>query len=594
MAHEVCVLRVIISKGQKITKGVIMSSSDKKNNPDISVFNKELLGEYFYQIFESYSHTAEGKFVYITYIPDNVSIWSREAVEYFGMPSEIQYTPEEVWFDHIEERYKEEYIKNIEDTLSGAIPRHEMIYRARNREGQYVTVSCKGELIRDNVGNPIYFAGTLINHEDNETVDPVTGLYSRNNLMFEMQNYSKQSKPYYLMMLGIINFFEINGMYGYKFGNKLLKKAADILLEYSQNDQAYRCEGVKTALLFDAEKYSLDDLTKIYDEFRDRLLSEMYINDVHVTVELCGGAILSNDPKMDYNTVYNSALYALSIAKEENRAHLQIFENNLFNNNTRRLEILNKIRTCITEGFEGFYLCYQPIIEAKNGEVSGMEALLRWKDKKYGVVPPNDFIPWLEKDPIFFELGNWVIRRALKDTKDILKIKPDFVVNVNLAYPQLQRPDFKAVLNSILQEEDFPAENLKLELTERCRLRDMNMLRNDMIFFKSSGMQTALDDFGTGYSALNLLAELPVDQIKIDRSSVVSIATDSSKQSLLKAITTCANELAKHVCVEGIETREMKDYLYDNYTVTNFQGYFYSKPIQIDDFMTWMENYRPA
>jgi len=568
-------------------------SSDNKNRIDLSKFNKELLGEYFYDIFDIFSRTADGRYVFITYIPENISLWSADAVEYFGMPSEVQVEPEFVWLDHIEERYREDYMKNLQDTFSGAVPMHNMVYRARNREGQYVTVTCRGEVIRDRDGKPVYFAGTLVNHEGNETIDPVTGLYSRNNLMYDMQQFSKNNRPYYLMMFGIINFFEINGMYGYKFGNQLLKKAADMLLEYSEDDRAYRCEGVKAALLFDAEKHKLEDLVNRYNEYRDSLLTRMYVKDIHIAVEICGGAILSNDAGMDYNTVYNSALYALSIAKDENRSEIQVFENDLFNDNTRRLEILNKIRNSINRNFEGFYLCYQPIVDAESGRVSGMEALLRWRDRHYGVVPPNDFIPWLEKDPIFFELGNWILRQSMKDTLEILKKYPEFVVNVNLAYPQLQRPDFKSALNDIISEVNFPAENLKLELTERCRLRDVNMLRNDMIFFKSNGMQTALDDFGTGYSALNLIAELPVDQIKIDRSFVTDIETDISKQSLLKAITTCASELGKNVCIEGIESREMRDYLTSNFTVTNFQGYYYSKPVQIDDLMQWMDEYRP-
>ncbi len=108
-----------------------------------------------------------------------------------------------------------------------------------------------------------------------------------------------------------------------------------------------------------------------------------------------------------------------------------------------------------------------------------------------------------------------------------------------------------------------------------------------MIYFKTSGMQTALDDFGTGYSALNLMAELPVDQIKIDRSFVDRIETDLPKQSLLRAITSCARELGKEVCVEGIETAEMAEFIRIHFPVTNFQGFYYSRPLPIADFMDY-------
>jgi len=566
--------------------------SDNNNIPDISLLNKKALGDKFYEIFDTFSHTAEGQYVYITYIPEDISLWSKEAVEYFGLPGELMKGAGPIWTEHVEESSLPEYMQNLQDLFEGKIKMHDIVYRARNKDGQYVTCSCKGEIIRDDEGNPIYFAGTIINYESAETVDPVTGLYSRNNLLFGMQAMMKESRPYYLMVMGIINFYEINSMYGYRFGNLLLKKAAEYLMHIQKNGvHAFRCEGVKSALLFDASKYSMDDIREIYNDYRNYLLTGLYVQDIHVAVEICGSAILANEFSMDYNTVYNSALYSLSTAKEENMTELHIFENSAFSENSRRLEILNKIRSCITGDCEGFYLTYQPIVDANTDKIAGAEALIRWRDKKYGIVPPNNFIPWLEKDPIFFELGNWILRQAMQDTRDIIKKYPDFIVNVNLAYPQLQRPDFKTSLNDILKEENYPAENLKLELTERCKMRDTNMLRNDMVFFKSAGIQTALDDFGTGYSALNLLVELPIDQVKIDRSFIIDIENDISKQSLLRAITNCASELNKNVCVEGVESAEMRDYLRDNFTVTNFQGYFYSKPLPIDEFLDWLTEY---
>ena len=115
-----------------------------------------------------------------------------------------------------------------------------------------------------------------------------------------------------------------------------------------------------------------------------------------------------------------------------------------------------------------------------------------------------------------------------------------------------------------------------------------------MIFFKSSGMQTALDDFGTGYSALGLLVSLPVDQIKIDKSFIDNIQEDFPKQCLLEAITNCASRLNINCCVEGIETEEIKEYLRENFKITSMQGYYYSKPIEIDDFIEWMKEYRAS
>lgn len=556
------------------------------------IFRSGLLSDFFREIFRSFSQCADNIFFSITHLPTDMTLLSDTAVEYFDLPANIIHHFGPVWIERIEESSRalfEESIRVDPGKYDSYV--HDLVYRVKNKDGKYVTISCRGKLILDDTKSPVFFVATFINHEATETIDPVTGLYNRNNLLDTLKKYTHDNRPYYLVLTGILNFSEINRMYGYRFGNHVLKEVSELLLKSRKDAMVFRCEGVKTALVFDAERHDLKEIKEFFNDIRDMLYKSLYIKDIHIALDICGGAVMANDFSTDPNTIYNSALYALSVAKEEKQAELQVFENDLLNESNRRLEILNAIRTSIADNFEGFYLCYQPIADAETNQVGGMEALLRWRNKKYGVVPPNDFIPWLERDPIFFELGNWILRTAMHDTKKLIKKNPGFIVNVNLAYPQLQRSDFRTALNSIIKEEEFPAENLKLELTERCRLRDMNLLRNDMIFFKSSGMQTALDDFGTGYSALNLLTELPVDQVKIDRSFVINIEKDIPKQCLLRAITTCARELGKKVCVEGVETERMRDYLKNNFSVSYFQGYLYSKPIVFEEFLDWYINY---
>ena len=558
----------------------------------MDVFQSELLSEFFSEIFRSFSQCADNIFFCITHLPTDMTMLSETAVDYFDLPGNMIHNFGPIWTERIEENSRELFVNSIRvEPGKYDCYVHDLVYRVKNRDGIYVTVSCRGKLILDKDKNPVFFVATFINHEATATIDPVTGLYNRNNLLDTLKKYTHEKKPYYLVLIGILNFSEINRMYGYRFGNQVLKEVSEFVLKLGTDALVFRCEGVKTALVFDAERHDLKEIKELFNNLRDRLYNSLYIKNILIALEICGGAILANEFSTDPNTIYNSALYALAVAKEEKMAELQVFENDLLNESNRRLEILNAIRTAIASNFEGFYLCYQPIVDADTNKVSGMEALLRWRNKKYGVVPPNDFIPWLERDPIFFELGNWILRTAMHDTKELIKKNPGFIVNVNLAYPQLQRTDFKSALNRIIKEEEFPAENLKLELTERCRLRDMNLLRNDMIFFKSSGMQTALDDFGTGYSALNLLTELPVDQVKIDRSFVINIENDIPKQCLLRAITTCAMELGKKVCVEGVETEKMRDYLKNNFPVSFFQGYLYSKPIIFDEFLDWYISY---
>ncbi|MCR5108052.1 MAG: EAL domain-containing protein [Lachnospiraceae bacterium] len=553
--------------------------------------DRDLVAKYFPEIFSSFSNTSDGKYVFLSNMANDYSYWSPEAVDYFGLPDMRMYHSGIIWNELIDPNDFEAYQASIMDLFTGKTDTHDFTYRARNKFGKYVTVSCKGRIIKDKEGKPLFFAGTIVNHEKNDTIDPVTGLPGRTH-MFKHMGYRRNNNiPYYFMISGIKNFFEVNTAYGYIFGNRVLKELAEYIRSINPGAGIFRTDGTKIVVAVDNKGIAEEELRERYASFRRYCENELIVDGVHISVEVCSALMKVEDVDLSVNTIYNSILYALDKAKEDNSPELVIIDNDTFDDNEKRLRLINEIRNCIGENFKGFFLCYQPIMDAHTEKPVGMEALLRWRNKDNRIIPPNDFIPWLERDPIFFDLGNWILRQAINDLKKIIKRDPSFVVNINLAYPQLQRDDFKASVDAIIREEGISADNIKMELTERCKLLDQDMLRNHMIFLKTLGMQTALDDFGTGYSALNLLADLPVDQIKIDKSFVDDIETNPSKQSLMRAITSCAKELDKNVCVEGIETQKMAEYLRDHYYVTSFQGYYYSKPVEIDDFLKWMEEY---
>lgn len=138
----------------------------------------------------------------------------------------------------------------------------------------------------------------------------------------------------------------------------------------------------------------------------------------------------------------------------------------------------------------------------------------------------------------------------------------------------------------VLKEEDFPPEHLCLEITERCRLLDMDLLKNTIVNLRGNGISIALDDFGTGFSAMGLLKDLPFDVIKIDRSFVTRIEENEKDRELVKYCTDIASLYGARVCVEGIETSDMRDIL-QNFRVHSFQGYYYAKPLDFSTFLQW-------
>ena len=224
------------------------------------------------------------------------------------------------------------------------------------------------------------------------------------------------------------------------------------------------------------------------------------------------------------------------------------------------------------------------LVDASTEKVLGAEALLRWKSDEYGMVPPDTFIPFLENDPLFPELGAWIIKTAIKDTRKILELVPEFIVNVNLSYSQLERTDFTDSVLHMVKLGGIAPEHLCLEITERCRLLDMELLRNVIVKLRAGGVKVALDDFGTGYSSVGLVKNLPFDTIKIDRSFVREIELDEKEKRLLNNFTDMAGIFGADVCVEGIETSGMRDIIRD-YGIHSFQGYYYSKPVPLDELL---------
>ena len=166
---------------------------------------------------------------------------------------------------------------------------------------------------------------------------------------------------------------------------------------------------------------------------------------------------------------------------------------------------------------------------------------------------------------------------------------PNAVVNVNLSYAQIEKAGFTDVVWNILRRSGFSPKHLCLEITERCRLLDMELLRNVIVSLRAGGIRVALDDFGTGFSSVGLVKNLPFDTIKIDRSFVQQIEEDEREKRLLNNFTDIAGTFGADVCVEGIETSGMRNIIRD-YGIHSFQGYFYSKPVLIDELLEMLKS----
>ncbi|MBE6876569.1 MAG: EAL domain-containing protein [Ruminococcus sp.] len=543
-------------------------------------------------LFEALSVIADGSYVYLCDMTEDYSRWSKNAVDFFNLPDVYMEKANEIWEEHIHPEDKKLYHERIEEIFSGQEDLHDMQYRAMAKDGTYAVCTCKGIVIRDENGVPEYFGGTIKNHGLMSYIDAVTGLRSLYGFFDDLESVFYHKEEQSVLLVGMNGFSNINDIYGYTFGNRVLQKFGVILKEkYAGKGALYRMDGTKFAII--SHELTPEQTAGIYSSLKKEVSHDFYVNDEHISISINAGIVKINTFDISKETVYSCLKYAYYESKSRRLGEAVIFADALSDDNRLIVEKLNVIRNSVSENCKGFYLCYQPIMDADTEQLKGMEALIRWKNDLYGTIPPVQFIPVLEQDPLFPELGKWILQQAMEDGKLMLEKYPDFIMNVNLSYAQLEQSDFVETVLQLLQQTGFPPENLCLEITERCRLLDISLLKKMFKTFREHGIRVALDDFGTGFSSLGILRELPVDTVKIDREYVKNVEKSASDQNTVKFISNLADAFSAEVCVEGVETAQMRDFL-RKYGVNSLQGYFYSKPIPLEQFVEkYMQKHPP-
>lgn len=499
------------------------------------------LGDYQERILNIITNLSSKTYVGIVNLKNKQTWWSQRVVDFFGLEKGVfDYAMEKSTVKvHPDDRDK--YLKGFSDRMQGKHLNERFEYRLMTGKYTCSLFSAYGQIVQDEQGEPALLVLVAENHGISDEIDSVTGLYSEEVFDEHINDMIQRKTPAAILKVGIEQFSRINVLYGVEYANRVLSEVT-YLLRCAAADQGfvYRLSGAKFALVF--KRKNKEQIQKVYHFIQDSLSDRLYINDKKVPLRIAGGAFILENYTMD------------AIEKRE-----------------------------------GFFLCYQPIADTKDGEIRGMEALLRWKKEPYGVVPPGVFIEWLEEDPCIFDLGNWIISQALRDLKEISKEKPDFFVNVNISAGQIERKEFRETVLWLLKKSGLKPEQLCMELTERCRELDVNFLKQEIDFFKSKGIKVAMDDFGTGNASLALALDLPVDELKIDMSFVRGIQEKPVKQAMVQSIVSFAQNTEKETCIEGVEDKVLLDYL-KKYHATWHQGYYYSRPIPFDEFKTLLHD----
>lgn len=298
-----------------------------------------------------------------------------------------------------------------------------------------------------------------------------------------------------------------------------------------------------------------------------------------------GIAIWPQDTSNPEKLLLNS-MVALDWTDKYQDTEIAFFKKDMADSLTRENEIEASLRKAI-ENSE-LYMMYQPQIEISTGKLVGMEALVRWNSEEFGMIPPSTFIPIAEQNNLMAEIGKWIIQRTCQDLYQINQVSdPSNALKcaINISAAQLERDDFFDHLMSVIQHYGLMPSQLEIEITESMLLKNQASKTQVLHLIQQAGIQIALDDFGTGYSSLSYLQTLPIDKIKIDRSFIMNYP-DKEEGTLIKILVEMAKRLKKTVLTEGVETKEQSEFLHAA-GCDYIQGYFYSKPLSLDDFIEY-------
>jgi EAL domain-containing protein (putative c-di-GMP-specific phosphodiesterase class I) len=295
--------------------------------------------------------------------------------------------------------------------------------------------------------------------------------------------------------------------------------------------------------------------------------------ELRISVRI-GTALFPSDGE-DSDTLLRNAEAAVKKAKATGERYL-FYTQEMSARIADKLSLENKLRQALEK--DEFVLHYQPKVELEGRRIVGLEALLRWRSPERGLVPPIEFIPLLEETGLIIEVGSWALRRAALDHRDWLEagLKPPKVA-VNVSAIQLRQRDFVRIVHEALANSTVPA-GIDLEITESLIMEDIQASIEKLAALRDLGIGIAIDDFGTGYSSLAYLARLPVEMLKIDRSFIITMATDPTTMTLVQTIIQLAHSLRLKVVAEGVETEEQANML-RLLRCDQMQGYLFSKPV---------------
>lgn len=417
--------------------------------------------------------------------------------------------------------------------------------------------------------------------------DSLTGLLTRRRFVEMLDDTLSKAKQnedtLAVLFIDLDRFKSINDSFGHETGDLLLKEVSKrIKVCLRDNDLVARVGGDEFVLLL--KGIDQENISKVARRLLQSLGKAYAIqgNELRVTPSI-GITLYPDDGEIDdVVKMINNADAAMYRAKQMGKNHYQFFDSELSSQLSRRMKIEKGLQQALVN--DDFDLVFQPQFNLDSGNLVGAEVLLRWKHKEIGIVPPDEFIPIAEEAGLIIPIGEWVLQKAVIQNKEWQDSGYDPIrIGVNFSLRQLELENIVEIVQRTFKEIDLRPEYIELEITESV-MQESETSIQFLKELKNLGVNVSIDDFGTGYSSLRYLKELPINNIKIDKSFVNDITATSKDLAIISSIIQLAHTLDLKVLAEGIETKEQMEIL-KSIHCNEGQGYYFSRPLSAVDFV---------
>ncbi|WP_165767125.1 putative bifunctional diguanylate cyclase/phosphodiesterase [Parendozoicomonas haliclonae] len=392
-----------------------------------------------------------------------------------------------------------------------------------------------------------------------------------------------------VVCLDIDDFSPINNQFGYSAGDELLKTFSQrFLSELRKGDTLSRMgedEFICLIPLFEQKSEVLKILHRLLEAATQPMIIEQAVVKLSASI---GVAFFAQGEAISSDELIRRAKFALAEAKAKGKNCSQVYEHHSTPMQGEQYLQLDQVQRALTQN--EFVLYYQPQVNLKNEQVIGAEALIRWNHPERGLLLPGEFMPLLEQSPIGIKVSEWVIETAISQIQKWYKQGINMAVSVNINAHHLMHPSFFATLNRLANKYSLRRSTLTLEIVESCALQDIDYVRNIILQCSEIGIDFSMDDFGTGYSSLTYLRQLPLTELKIDRSFVSNMLSNDVDVEILTSILKLAEIFGCRVVAEGVEYQQQIITL-QRLGCDLVQGFGIAEPMPTLNLERWLDNW---